>query len=223
MRVVIGDLLPLAIVVAVSPLNIVAAILLLFSRRPIANATSYLVGFGLGVATVLSGMTALADAIGLSPGSDRSEGASALLVALGLFLVVVGVRKFAGRPEPGQQPDVPKWMQGIGDFAPGRSSLVGVSVGALNPKNIAVAFASAVTIAGAGLPGGQQAGVIATYTLIASLGVAAPIVAAVALGDRTESVLGTWRAWLERNNGTVMAVIYLLFGVILLGKGIAGL
>jgi cytochrome c biogenesis protein CcdA len=220
---VIGDLLPLALVVTLSPINIVAAILLLFSRRPIANATTYLLGFVFGVAAMLGGITGLADAIGLSPGSERSRGTSALLLALGLFLMVFGVHKVRRRPGPEQNSDQSRWMKGIGGFGTGRSFLVGASVGALNPKNIAVAFASAVVVATAQLSVGQQAGVIAIYTLIASIGVATPIAAALALGDRSDSVLSTWRQWLDRNNGTVMAVIYLIFGVILVGKGIAGI
>lgn len=221
MRSVIGDLLPFALVVTVSPINIVAAILLLFSKRPIANATMYLLGFVLGVAGALGGITALANAIGLFPVSDRSRGASALLLVLGMFLIFVGARKLSRRPEPGEEPDQPKWMRGIGDFGAGKSLIMGASVGALNPKNIAVAFASAAVLAMAGLPAGQQVGVIAIYTLVASIGVATPIVVALALGDRSESVLSSWREWLDRNNGTVMAVIYSFFGVILFGKGVA--
>ena len=114
-------------------------------------------------------------------------------------------------------------MQGIGDFNAGRSLLAGLAVGALNPKNIAVAVASGVVIASGEMPAGQQIVVIAVYTVLVSLGVAAPIVTAVALGDRSESVLTAWKDWLDRNNGTVMAVIYLFFGVILAGKGIAGI
>jgi threonine/homoserine/homoserine lactone efflux protein len=223
MRTVLGEILPLVIVVAVSPINIVASILLLFSKRPIANASSYLIGFLLGVAAVLSGLTALADAIGLEPDSNRSRGASALLLALGVGLLVVAVRKFAHLPGPDHQLDSPKWMTGIADFGGGRSFLVGVLVGALNPKNIAVAVASGVVIATGELPVAQQIWVIAIYACIVSLGVAAPIVAAAVLGDRSEGVLTGWREWLDRNNGTVMAVIYLFFGVILLGKGIAGI
>lgn len=222
MRTVIGDLLPLALVVTVSPINIVAAILLLFSKRPIANATTYLLGFVSGVAAMLSGITALADAIGLSPGSERSRGISFLLLALGLFLIIVGVRKLSRRPGAKENPDQPRWMKGIVQVGAGRSFVLGTSVGALNPKNIAVAFASAVVVATAQLPVGQQVGVIVIYTLIASIGVATPIVTALVLGDRSESVLSAWRQWLDRNNGTVMAVIYLFVGVILLGKGIAG-
>jgi threonine/homoserine/homoserine lactone efflux protein len=222
MKTVIGDILPLVVVVAVSPINIVAAILLLFSKRPIANASSYLLGFTIGVAAVLSGITAIADAIGLHPGSDRSRGASWLLLALGVFLLVVAFRKLTHQREPGRQAETPKWMAGISEFNAGKSLLAGLAVGALNPKNIAVALASGVVVGNAMLPAGQQIGVIAIYTLVVSLGVAAPIVVAVALGEGSEGVLTAWREWLDRNNTTVMAVIYLFFGVILVGKGIAG-
>jgi threonine/homoserine/homoserine lactone efflux protein len=223
MKAVIGEILPLLIVVAVSPINIVAAILLLFTKKPVANASSYLVGFMLGVAAVLSGLVAVADAIGLDPDSNRSRGASALLLVLGIALIVLAARKFSHGPAPADQPDPPKWMQGIGGFGTGKSLVVGLAVGALNPKNVAVAVASGVVIATAELPGSQQIWVVVIYTLIVSLGVGAPIVAAKALGDRSDDVLTTWKNWLDRNNATMMAVIYLFFGVILLGKGIAGI
>jgi threonine/homoserine/homoserine lactone efflux protein len=221
-RSVLGEILPLVIVVAVSPINIVAAILLLFSKRPIANASSYLIGFMLGVAAVLSGLTALADGIGLDPDSNRSRWASGLLLVLGVFLLVVALRKFAHRPGADDEPDPPKWMQGISEFGAGKSFGAGLSIGALNPKNIAVALASGVVIATAQMPALQQVWVVVIYTVIVSLGVAAPILTAVALGERSTPVLTSWREWLDRNNATVMAVIYLFFGVILLGKGIAG-
>jgi threonine/homoserine/homoserine lactone efflux protein len=221
-KAVIGDILPLLIIVAVSPLNIVAAILLLFSKKPIANASSYLGGFVLGVAMVLTALIAMADAIGLNPDSGRSRGASVLLLVLGVSLIVLAIRKFSHRPPSTEQPVPPKWMQGIDAFGTGKSFVVGLSVGSLNPKNIAVAVASGVLIATAELPGTQQILVVIVYTLIVSLGVGAPILTAVALGDRSEDVLSAWRDWLNRNNATMMAVIYLFFGVILLGKGIAG-
>jgi hypothetical protein len=222
MRSVIGDILPFAVVVTVSPVNIIAAILLLFSKRAVINATSYLVGFVVGVAALLGGITAVAGAINLSAGSDRSRGASALLLVVGAYLVVVAARKFRHRPGPDQDAVLPRWMDGIEGFAPGKSLVVGLAVGVLNPKNIAVGLAAAVAIASAGLPVGQQIGVIAIYVVIASLGVAAPLVTVLVLGQRSKGVLDGWKAWLARNNATMLAVIFLLFGVILIGKGIGG-
>jgi Sap, sulfolipid-1-addressing protein len=222
MRNVVGEVLPLAVVVTVSPINIIAAILLLFSKEPVANAVSYLAGFVIGVGAVLGGATALAGTLDVSASSGRSRGAAAFLLVLGVLLVVVAVRKFHNRPGPDDVPSTPKWMDGIEGFGPGRSLAAGVAVGVLNPKNMAVSVAAAVTIALANLSAGEQVGVIAIYVAIASLGVAAPIIAVVVLGERSEGVLDDWKSWLDRNSAATMAVIYLLFGVILIGKGIAG-
>jgi len=219
-RQVIGDVLPFAVVVMVSPVNIIAAILLLFSKRPRLNASCYLVGFVLGLTLVVGGLTVLANAIGLDPGSDRSRGASALLLALGATLIVVAVRKFRGKPDPDEPASLPGWMDGIAGFSARRSFAIGAAIGAGNPKNIAVALGTAVAVSLAGLIATQQVVVLVTYIFLASLGVAAPIVTMLVLGDRADAVLDGWKAWLTRNNATMMAVIYLFFGVFLIGKNL---
>jgi len=219
-RQAIGEILPFAVIVMVSPINIVASILLLFSKRPLLNASCYFAGFLVGVAAVLTGLTLLAGAISLDPGSDRSRGAALLLLVLGAALVVVAIQKFRHRPGPDDEPSLPAWMDGIAGFGAGRSLAVGAGIGAGNPKNIAVALGAAVVISSSGLPGAQQAVVIAVYVVLASLGVGAPIVAVIALGDRSTAVLESWRAWLNRNNAAMLAVIYLLLGVLLIGNNL---
>ena len=218
MRQVVGEVLPFAVIVMVSPINIVAAILLLFSERPLLNASCYLGGFVAGLAAVVGGLTAVAGAVHLDPGSNQSRGASALLLALGAGLIVVAVRKFRGRPGPDDPPSLPGWMDGIAGFGSGRSLAVGAGIGAGNPKNIVVALGTAVAVSSAGLPVGQQVTVLAIYLVLASLGVAAPILAMLVLGDRAGTVLDGWKTWLTRNNTAMMAVIYLFFGVYLIGK-----
>jgi cytochrome c biogenesis protein CcdA len=53
------------------------------------------------------------------------------------------------------------------------------------------------------------------------LGVAAPILAAVVLGDRSQAVLERWQSWLGQHNATVMSILFLVFGVVLMGQAIA--
>ena len=118
---------------------------------------------------------------------------------------------------------MPKWMNGIAGFAPGKSLIVGVGIGALNPKNIIVGVAAAVAIASASLSGGQDAAAIAVYVLIAVLGVAAPFVVTLAMREKAQTILDSWKAWLGQNNAVVMAVLFLVFAVVLIGKGIAGM
>ena len=118
---------------------------------------------------------------------------------------------------------MPKWMNGIAGFAPGKSLIVGVGIGALNPKNIIVGVAAAVAIASASLSTGQEVGASAVYVLVAVLGVAAPLVVMLAMGEKAQPILDKWKAWLGQNNAAVMSVLFLVFAVVLIGKGIAGI
>ena len=221
MHGVLGTLLPLAIAVTISPMPIIAEILLLFTKRPVAAASAYLVGFAVGVALVLGILVIVANAIDLSK-SGPSKGAGTLQLVLGILLLVAAVRRFRRRPKDGELAPSPKWMEGIASFTPGKSLGIGAAIGAANPKNIAVAVAGAAAISSAGLSAGQSIVSIVVYVVIAAAGVAAPLVVMVSLGDRAQGVLETWRAWLALNNATVMAVLLLVFGVVLVGKGVAG-
>jgi hypothetical protein len=221
MHGVLGALLPLAIAVTISPIPIIAEILLLFTRRPVAAASAYLVGFMVGVAVVLGILVIVANAINLSE-SGPSKGAGTLQLVLGAVLVVASVRRFRTRPKEGEAAPTPKWMDGIASFTPGRSLGVGAAIGAANPKNIAVGVAGAAAISSAGLSAGQSIISIVVYVIIGAIGVAAPLVVMISLGDKARGILENWKSWLGLNNATVMAVLLLVFGVVLVGKGVAG-
>ncbi len=223
MKVVIGALLPLALVVTISPLNILPAILLLFSARPLAGATRFLVGFVLGVGGVLGALVVLAGAADLSAGSGHGRWGGVLKLVLGAYLLMAAVRKFRGRPRFGEQASMPTWMDGLADATPAKAFGAGVALGAVNPKNIVMAVAAAATIASGGLPTGQAIAAMAVYVIIAALGVAAPILVTLVLGDRAPGVLNSWSEWLRQNNATVMSVLFTVFGVVLIGQGIGGL
>jgi hypothetical protein len=85
---------------------------------------------------------------------------------------------------------------------------------------VVVGLAVAATIASEAGSRGQQIGAIAIYVWVAILGVAAPIVVTAFLGDRSPKVLGGWKVWLTQNNATVMSVLFLIFGVVLIGQGV---
>jgi len=223
MHQVLGDLLPLAIAVTISPIPIIAEILLLFTKKPKANAGAYAAGFVLGVGGVLWILVALAGTQDLSSGTDGSTGVSWGKVALGVLLLVAAARQFRGRPAPGETAAMPKWMDGISSFQPAKSAVVGLVVGAVNPKNIAMALAAAVAVAGASLSSGDQTIVLIVYTLIAVLGVLAPLIVVLVMGERSQAILDDWKTWLAQNNAAVMSVLFVVFGVVLISKGISGL
>jgi threonine/homoserine/homoserine lactone efflux protein len=221
-KVVVGEILPLALVVTISPINVIPVILLLFTKRPLATSVCFLAGFIVGLTAVLAGGVVIAEAVNLSPTSDHSTWSAVLKLGLGVYLVVAAIRKFTSRPRSSEEASMPKWMEGMTTYTPARSLGVGAGLGAGNPKNVVVGLAAAATIASAELSSGQQIGAIAIYVLIAVLGVAAPIVATVILGDRSHEVLAGWKSWLDQNSATVMSVLFLIFGVVLIGQGIGG-
>jgi hypothetical protein len=221
MHGVLGAILPLAIAVTISPIPIIAEILLLFTQRPVATAGAYLVGFVVGVAAVLGVFVLVANSVNLSR-SGVSTGAGTVQLVLGILLLVAAIRRFRTRPKPGEVAPSPKWMDGIATFTPGKAFGIGAAIGAVNPKNIAVGVAGAVTISSAGLSSGQSIVCIAVYVVIAALGVAAPLAVMVSLGDRAHGILDGWKTWLGQNNATVLAVLFVVFAVVLIGKGVAG-
>lgn len=221
MRVVVGGIIPLALVVTISPLNIIPAILLLFTARPLANALSFLGGFIAGIGVVLAVFVSIAGALDRSAHTGQATWVAVLKLVLGAYLVVAAVRRFRSRPTSGAPGTMPGWMDGIAGYSPGRSLGLGLALGGLNPKNMVVGAAAAASIGSAALSGVQQVGVGAIYVAVAVLGVAAPLLVTVFLGHRSSGVLDSWQEWLKQNNATVLSVLFVVFGVVLIGQGIA--
>ena len=167
-------------------------------------------------------MVAIAGAIEVGPASGHTAAVAIVKVLLGVALLVASVAKFRARPKGGAEGRLPGWMDGLTGFSPARSFLTGVGLGAGNPKNIVVGVAAALAISADGLSSVQASVAVASYVVLAGLGVALPIVVVLVLGDRAGGVLERWKAWLRRNNPTVMGVLFAVFGVVLIGQGIAG-
>jgi threonine/homoserine/homoserine lactone efflux protein len=104
-----------------------------------------------------------------------------------------------------------------------RLAAPGVALSAINPKNLLLTVAGAAAIAQTGISAGEQAVSLLVFTVIASIGVAAPVVIYFALGDRSRPLLERLKTWMARNNGVIMAVLLLVIRVKLIGDAISGL
>jgi formate-dependent nitrite reductase membrane component NrfD len=96
-------------------------------------------------------------------------------------------------------------------------------LGGVRPKNLLLAVGGAAAIAQTGIAAGQQAIAYAVFTVIATLGVAAPVVIYFAMGTRSGELLGRLKGWMRRNNAVILAVVLVVIGVTLIGDGIGGL
>jgi threonine/homoserine/homoserine lactone efflux protein len=118
---------------------------------------------------------------------------------------------------------MPRWMRTVDEFTIVRAAAAGFALSALNPKNMMLAAAAASEVAGFGLPGSQQVVVVVAFVLLASVGVLAPVVAALVLGERSREPLAAVRTWLGRHTTAIMAALFLVIGAKLIGDALAGL
>lgn len=217
MGVAIGEILGFAVGVAISPVPIIAAILMLFSDRASSNSVSFLVGWLVGLGAV----AAVVLAIGLE-GSDGDGTASGWVkLVIGALFLALAVKQWRSRPAADEQPPMPAWMASIDEFTAAKSFGLGVLLSAVNPKNLGLTIAAASAIGAVGLTAGEETVVTVVYVLIASCTLIVPVVGYLAAAQRMAPVLDDMKAWLTRNNATVMAILFLVLGAKVLGDGLA--
>lgn len=214
---VIGDLLPLALGVAISPIPIIAAILMLLSKRAGSTSIGFALGWLLGIVIATVIFVLLSNQ--LEKSSDSSAGVSWIKIALGVLLLAFGAKQWRGR---GGEHETPKWMQAIDDMTAAKGFGLGFALAAVNPKNLMMCIAAGVSIGAASLPTGQVVIAVAVFTVIAASTVCLPVIGYLIAADRLRTPLAELKVWLQANNATVMSVLILVIGVVLIGKGIGG-
>lgn len=214
----IGAILGEAIGVAISPVPIIAVILMLFSKSAKTNSLSFLVGWLIGL--LGAGLIVLALGIAASDGAP-STASGVIKILIGAVFILLGIKQWRSRPKPGEQAKTPGWMSAIDDFTTAKAFGAGLVLSAVNPKNLGLTIAAAASIGSAGLSSGEEIVVLVVFVLIASVGVAAPVVMNLILGSKAEHTLNEMKEWLVANNATVMAVLFVVLGAKVLGGGIS--
>jgi hypothetical protein len=218
----IGDSIPYAIGVAISPIPIIAIVLMLLSKRAASNGLAFDGGWIVGVAGVTVVVIAVSGAIGTGPGGSPSHWVSALKIALGALLLALGVRDWRKRPAHGEAPHLPKWLAAIEHITPLRSGALALALSVANPKNLVMILGGGLAIAGARASSGDKVVAAVVFVVLAVSTVTLPVILYRLLGARAERTLGVLHSWLEVNNAMIMAVLILVIGVVLIGKGLAG-
>ena len=224
MGAVIGDLLPLAVGVAISPVPIIAVILMLLAPRAGRASAGFGVGWLLGIVVVTTVVVLVTGGAGGGTSSgEPSAVVSWIKLLLGVALVGVGAKQWRERPKPGDEAPLPKWMTAIDKITPVRATALGFALSALNPKNLLMCIAAGVTIGGAGLAAGGAITALAVFAVIAASTVLVPVLAYALARKRMQHPLDELKTWLQANNTAVMSVLLLVIGVALFGKGLGAL
>ena len=219
----IGDVLPFALGVAVSPIPVIAIILMLLSDRAGSNSAAFLGGWVAGVVAASAVLLALSGLLGTSATGTPSNSSSVVKLVLGGLVLLLAARNFRKRPKVGAESALPRWLESIASVTPVKAAGLGVALSAVNPKNLLMIAGAMVAVSGYDLAVGKEVVVVAVFTVIAISTVAAPVLVYRVAGAKAQPRLDDMRVWLAQNNAVVMSVLLLVIGVVLLGKGISGL
>jgi threonine/homoserine/homoserine lactone efflux protein len=219
----IGQILPLGIGVAISPVPIIAVVLMLGTSRGRVNGPAFIAGWLVGLAAVGAIVLFVAGGAGADDEGGSPTWVAVLKLVLGAALVLLAAREWRHRPRGGADAALPKWMQAIDSFSPARALAMGVALSAINPKNLLLTVAAATTIAQTGISTGSELAALAVFVVIATLGPGVPVAIYFAMGRRAAALLDDLKNWMGANNAAIMAVLLLVIGAKLIGDGISAL
>jgi len=220
----IGSLLPAAVAVAISPIPIIAVIVMLGTPKAKVNGPAFGVGWIVGLSAVSTIVLLVTNGVGASdPDSGASTGGNTFQLVLGVVLLALAAKQWRKRPAAGEEAEMPKWMDGVDHFAPPMAAGMGVLLSAVNPKNLILAMSAGAAIGQAGLSGGEDVIAIAVFVVIGSVTVVGAVLFYLVGGARSESALASMKSFMATHNAVIMTVLLLVLGAKILGQGIAGL
>lgn len=212
------ELIPLALVIALSPLTVIPAVLALHAARPRETGLAFLAGWLIGLAALVAIFVEISDLLG---NLDKPPSwASWLRIVVGVLLVVLGGYRWTTRKQSAHSP---AWMRKLSDLTPGRALATAGVLVVLNPKVLFICAAAGLAIGTAGVGRVHAWAAVAYFVLTAGSTVLIPVLAYAVLGDRLAGPMGRLKEWMERQHAALVAAILMVIGLLVLYKGIHGL
>ncbi|ADT97233.1 MULTISPECIES: GAP family protein [Mycolicibacterium] len=213
------ELIPLALVIALSPLSIIPAVLVLSAARPRPTGLAFLAGWVLGLAALTAVFLQLSDLVG-GIGTKPPSWASWLRIVVGVLLILWGAYRWLKRAS---SEHMPGWMTRISALTPAKAAATAAALTVLNVKVLFICAAAGLAIGSSGLDTPTVWAAVLWFVLVAASTVAAPIVAYAISGERLDPTLNRVQAWMERQHATLIAAILVVIGLLVLYKGIHAL
>jgi hypothetical protein len=214
---VLGQLIPLALVVAMSPLTIIPAIVLVLqSERARPTGLAFMSGWLLGLAATTAVFVQLPR---LLDGLNRPAPtwAAFVRIGVGIALMAFGVWRWVTRHRATEQP---AWLNRLGRMTPVGAATVGLGLILVNPKVLVMNAGAGLVIGTAGLGVAGSWVAVAYYTVIAGSSVLVPILAYAVAGERVDHQLEQLKHWMERQHAVLMAGFLAVVGLLLVYTGI---
>jgi threonine/homoserine/homoserine lactone efflux protein len=218
----IGALAPAAVAVALSPIPIIAVVVVLGTPRARSNGPAFALGWIVGLSAVTAAVVVVAGGAS-DPDSGASTGVNWLKVGIGVLFLVLAWQQWRSRPRPGEEPSVPSWMATVEALSAPRALRLGLVLSGANPKNLALSLAAGAAVAEAGLSGADAVVAVAVFVVLGSVTVVGSVVSFFVAGRRAGPPLEALKQFMTDNSAAIMMVVLLVLGVMVLADGLSAL
>jgi hypothetical protein len=211
---------PFALATAVSPLPLLALLVVLLTPRAVPNGLAFAMGWA---AALLAVGTLTVAVFGADAGFDGSSaGVRAFEVVAGAALVALATWQWVRRPRGDARRVDPRWLVLADRCTPPRAFALGGVLVLGNPKNLALTVAAAGVVAGASGASHERFWSLALFAVLGTAGLAVPLLLRITLGQRSAGTLTRWRRWLVLHGTPAACVVVALIGVLFVARGLAG-
>lgn len=211
------QLLPELAGMAVTPAAIAGCVLLLQTKRALANAFAFFAAFmiaytAIGIAALLGGAT---------HDTMRSGSVSHWAgLAVGLIFIAFGVGQLIRPRSPSDTG--PEWMQQLSNAKPRGAFIMGAALSIVNP-NLAIMISGMTVIAAADTTPGTAVFGTVLLLLAAALDFLVPIGVYLAFGDRAKSALSAVKEWMITHERPLTLTVFFGFGALFVVRNVVAL
>jgi threonine/homoserine/homoserine lactone efflux protein len=218
MLAVIGQLLPLALAVALSTVPITAVLTILLSPGSRAGLP-FMLGFLVGNIIVTTAFSLGLRAVP-RPASKNTQVEFAIFeLVLGAALIAYAVVVFARRRTSGPRDELPRWLRAVGNIRPGPAAGLGVLL-TIRPKSLLLGAAAGLAIGPAHLSPGEFVVCIIVFIVIGTCTVTVPVIITLSRPATARRPLRAAERWIAHNSRTVTILVALVIGTVLIGNGL---
>lgn len=219
----IAEVLAFGVGVALSPLAVVALVVMLVSRGGVRPAWAFAGAWVLSLGVVSTVVLLIADGADASTNGAPASWVSVVKIVVGLLLVLFGVRQWRGRSGGDKETGTPGWMRKLDNVSVARAAGLAAAFNVVKPKNLLLTIGAGVAIAQVGASAAGQAAALAVFLVLGTVGLAIPLAIHVLMPGRGVGLLTELRDWMVRENATIIAVLSLVIAAKLLGDALVSL
>lgn len=212
-------LIPLALVVALSPITVIPAVLVLHTERPRETGLAFLIGWLVGLAALTAAFVAASGLLG-GLHTTPPAWASWLRIVVGAALIAFGIYRWVTRHG---EHEMPGWMRSFTSMTPLRAGLTAVVLAVIRPEVLFMCAAAGLAIGSAGLDTAATWPASVFFVTLSASSVVFPILGYLVASDRLDPALNRLKDWMEQQHAAMLAVVLVLIGAMVVYNGIDAL